>query len=239
MIESKIIPLTASTVRVASGNIGEEVTVFNLTFSNPTASGRIVNLTLHRQSVGSATTMPINVPPSDNYVFSKPIGLQPGDWLDVAGDTSGVFLLYSTDTDDGATPVASSFVIRGEYSNVAAYEALDITYKDGASYVAIRDNVGKDPETETADWMLLLDSSGTSAVIDAIVAGAPTDLNTLNKLAAAIGNNPNFATAVSDALALKANSSALSAVAFSGTLEDIVGIKKLAVRRLISSRELI
>lgn len=239
MIESKIVALTGANARIATGNIGEEVSVFGLVFSNPTASARVVNLTLHRQSVGSAMTMPVDVPAKSKVSFEKTIGLQPGDWLDVSADAVGTFLLWSADTDDGATPVESAFVIRGEYSNIAAYLALDIVYKDGASYVAIRDNVGKDPETETADWMLLLDGSGSSAIIDTIVAGAPNDLNNLNKIAAAIGNNPNFATAIGTALALKADTSSLAAVAFTGNYSDLLGIKEVSIRRLFMTRELI
>ncbi|KVP80390.1 hypothetical protein WJ92_18665 [Burkholderia ubonensis] len=40
--------------------------------------------------------------------------------------------------------------------------------------------------------------------IDALVAAAPGALDTLNELAAAIGNDPNFATTMTNALALKA-----------------------------------
>ncbi|HDR9512200.1 hypothetical protein C5615_30140 [Burkholderia cepacia] len=42
------------------------------------------------------------------------------------------------------------------------------------------------------------------AAIDALVASAPGALDTLNELAAALGNDPNFATTVTSAIALKA-----------------------------------
>jgi len=42
------------------------------------------------------------------------------------------------------------------------------------------------------------------AVVDGIVDGAPEALDTLNELAAALGNDANFASSVSDAIALKA-----------------------------------
>ncbi|WP_437887764.1 phage tail-collar fiber domain-containing protein [Phytobacter sp. V91] len=42
------------------------------------------------------------------------------------------------------------------------------------------------------------------AVITALKGGAPTTLDTLNELAAALGNDPNFATTITNLLALKA-----------------------------------
>ncbi|WP_219847788.1 gp53-like domain-containing protein [Burkholderia multivorans] len=52
------------------------------------------------------------------------------------------------------------------------------------------------------------------AAIEALVASAPGALDTLNELAAALGDDPNFATTVTNALALKA---ALDSPEFSGT----------------------
>ena len=46
-----------------------------------------------------------------------------------------------------------------------------------------------------------------SSITAAIVDSAPTTLDTLNELAAALGDDPNFATTVTDALAGKAATS--------------------------------
>ena len=48
------------------------------------------------------------------------------------------------------------------------------------------------------------------AAITSLVGAAPSTLNALNELAAAIGNDPNFATTVSTQIASKLNSSAVS-----------------------------
>jgi hypothetical protein len=48
-------------------------------------------------------------------------------------------------------------------------------------------------------------SSASTAVVAAIVDSAPSTLNTLNELAAALGDNPNFATNVSTSLGNKAS----------------------------------
>ena len=52
------------------------------------------------------------------------------------------------------------------------------------------------------------------AAISALVGSSPEALDTLNELAAALGNDPNFATTMTNALALKAP---LSSPALTGT----------------------
>ena len=54
-----------------------------------------------------------------------------------------------------------------------------------------------------------------------IVSSAPEALDTLNELAAALGNDPNFATTVSNEIGKKANSSDLATVATSGSYNDL------------------
>jgi hypothetical protein len=54
-----------------------------------------------------------------------------------------------------------------------------------------------------------------------LVDAAPTTLNTLNELAAALGDDPNFATTLSGQIGLKANSADLSTVATSGSYNDL------------------
>lgn len=48
------------------------------------------------------------------------------------------------------------------------------------------------------------------SAIAALIASAPGALNTLNELAVALGNDPNFATTITNALALKASTAALT-----------------------------
>jgi hypothetical protein len=54
-----------------------------------------------------------------------------------------------------------------------------------------------------------------------LVDTAPTTLNTLNELAAALGDDPNFATTVTNQIGLKANSADLATVATSGDYNDL------------------
>lgn len=54
-----------------------------------------------------------------------------------------------------------------------------------------------------------------------LVDSAPEALNTLNELAQALGDNPNFATTVSEEIGKKANDADLAAVAKSGSYNDL------------------
>jgi hypothetical protein len=57
--------------------------------------------------------------------------------------------------------------------------------------------------------------------ISNLVASAPATLDTLNELAAALGNDVNFSTTITTAIANKVNTSALAAVATSGSYSDL------------------
>ena len=58
--------------------------------------------------------------------------------------------------------------------------------------------------------------------VSALVDSAPEALDTLTELAAALGNDENFATSISTAIGAKANTADLSAVATSGDYADLV-----------------
>ena len=60
-------------------------------------------------------------------------------------------------------------------------------------------------------------------IVASIVDTAPTTLDTLNELAAALGDDPNFATTVTTSIGLKANSADLATVATSGLYSDLTG----------------
>ena len=67
-----------------------------------------------------------------------------------------------------------------------------------------------------------------TAAIDALVDSAPGTLDTLNELAASLGDDANFASTVTTALAAKANSADLATVATSGAYADVTGTPTLA-----------
>ena len=75
------------------------------------------------------------------------------------------------------------------------------------------------------DYLIDTGNYATSAqlqtAVNDIVASAPGALDTLNELAAALGDDPNFATTITNAIALKATTSTLADVATSGDYTDL------------------
>lgn len=61
------------------------------------------------------------------------------------------------------------------------------------------------------------------AAVSNIVNSAPTTLDTLNELATALGDDPNFATTVATQIGTKANTADLATVATSGNYSDLSG----------------
>lgn len=72
----------------------------------------------------------------------------------------------------------------------------------------------------------VVDGKADTAYVDAKVASlvdsAPMVLDTLNELAAALGDDPNFATTMTTALGTKANVLDLAPVSFSGSYTDLI-----------------
>ena len=68
-----------------------------------------------------------------------------------------------------------------------------------------------------------------STIVAAITDSAPSTLDTLNELAAALGDDPNFATTTTNAIALKANSADLATVATSGDYTDLTNRPTIAL----------
>lgn len=66
-------------------------------------------------------------------------------------------------------------------------------------------------------------------IVAAITDSAPATLDTLNELAAALGDDPNFATTITNSLATKADSSSLSTVATSGNYTDLTNRPTIAL----------
>ena len=67
-------------------------------------------------------------------------------------------------------------------------------------------------------------STAISTAVNNVLDGAPALLDTLNEIAAAVGDDPNFVTTINTAVALKANTSDLSVVATSNNYEDLTNL---------------
>lgn len=104
---------------------------------------------------------------------------------------------------------------KGTWSNSATYELNDVVqYTDGATnvYVALGNVSAGTLPTDTNSWALMLagvdlSNYDTSSEVDTKIAGlvdsAPETLDTLNELAAALGDDANFATTVTNSLSGK------------------------------------
>lgn len=73
-----------------------------------------------------------------------------------------------------------------------------------------------------------VDSAAVQSLVDVsvnnLINSAPEALNTLDELAAALGDDANFATTVTNQIATKANSAELATVATSGSYNDLLDI---------------
>lgn len=66
-------------------------------------------------------------------------------------------------------------------------------------------------------------TTAVQSIVSNVVGAAPAALDTLQELAAALGNDANFATNITNQLALKANTSSLATVATTGKYSDLTG----------------
>lgn len=145
------------------------------------------------------------------------------------------------DIDERIQDVSAKLITDGTHTNISVSyddvnQTLNFTSEGGAS-VSIVSTAPASPssgdlwlDSDTAIlyafdgsfWVEIsgagggggVDESAITAAITNLINGAPGDLNTLNELAAAIGNDSNFATTITNALALKAN---IASPALTGT----------------------
>ena len=138
--------------------------------------------------------------------------------ISVSGTTAPSVDLASGVATPGSATLASITVDTygrvTAYSSGTAYTNADargsvsggtgITYSSSTGVIAV--------DTTTIATRTYADSAATTAVANVIDA-APTTLDTLNELAAALGDDPNFATTVTTSLGNKLNTSAFTSTA--------------------------
>jgi hypothetical protein len=104
---------------------------------------------------------------------------------------------------------------QGTWSNSTAYELNDVVTDGTDVYVAIVATVPAGTAlSNTSYWDLMVAGVDTNYVdtqLAALVDSAPSTLDTLNELAAALGDDENFSTTVTNSLAAKADSSTVTA----------------------------
>ena len=103
------------------------------------------------------------------------------------------------------------FVWQGAWDNATAYELNDVVTNSNVIYVGIATSIPAGTlTTNTSYWAAMLDTStfatdsDITTAVNNLVDSAPGALDTLNELAAALGDDANFSTTVTNSLATKA-----------------------------------
>ena len=124
---------------------------------------------------------------------------------DVVWDNGNI---YVANYDNESLPTSNTLY----WTNLGPGNRLNIDGRDipNISYTQLS-NIPTDLATE----------SYVNTQVANLVDSSPTTLDTLNELAAALGDDPNFATTVSTQIGLKANTADLSNVAFDGLLNNL------------------
>jgi hypothetical protein len=122
---------------------------------------------------------------------------------------------------NGTTNVVMLATERTKLAGVAA----GATANQADSYLLNRANhTGTQTVSTISDFGTAVD-----AKISAVVNGAPGTLDTLKELADALGDDPNFATTITNLIATKANSADLKTVATTGSFLDLTNRPGYAV----------
>ena len=84
-------------------------------------------------------------------------------------------------------------------------------------------------DSDVGSYLTAQGFANQSTIVAAITDSAPATLNTLNELAAALGDDANFSTTITNSIATKANTSSLKTVATSGLFADLTSRPTIAL----------
>ena len=127
--------------------------------------------------------------------------------------------LSNNTTDDLAEGLTNLY-----YTDARADARIALAASD---YATAAQGALADTALQAADLTGYATESYVGTQIANLVDTAPSTLDTLNELAAALGDDPNFATSTATAIGLKANTADLSAVATTGAYSDLTGIPSI------------
>lgn len=96
-----------------------------------------------------------------------------------------------------------------------------ITYNEQGQITSVTDSSINIQDIETRIGGTIATQGYVNTQVANLIDASPATLDTLNELAAALGDDPNFATTVSNQIGLKANTSSLATVATSGSYNDL------------------
>ena len=136
------------------------------------------------------------------------------------GSVSGHIL---PDTDVTYDLGSSTNKFRDLYLSGSSLKLGDATISaeaGGAMNLPADSKLGDTP-TASDNTTKIATTAFVSTAISNLIDSAPGALNTLNELAAALGDDENFSTTITNSIATKANTSSLSTVATSGNFSDL------------------
>jgi hypothetical protein len=132
-----------------------------------------------------------------------------------SGNTIDLSVLADTDAQD-LTISGNVISLTGQSGNVDLTTALaSVTSSYGDSNVAT--------------YLGAQGYATQATIVAAITDSAPGTLDTLNELAAALGDDANFSTTITNSIATKANTSSLANVATSGLYNDLTSRPTIAI----------
>ena len=183
----------------------------------------------------------VGVPFSGSYTELSDTPTIPSDLSELT-DTSGILTGYTFDgswntLEDKPTTIAGFGItdaFSGDYDDLLNRPTLfsgsynDLTFLPtlfSESYNDLTDlpNLSVYALTTTLDTNYYT-STEVDGLISGIVDSPPGALNTLNKIAASLGDDPNYAVSTTNRLALKTDDSTLANVAKSGSYDDLSDI---------------
>ena len=130
-------------------------------------------------------------------------------------------------TDTGGLLAAVSF--DGSYNSLTDVPNLSVYLLAANAFSGSYADLANKPTTLagygiTDTYTSIEINTAISTAVTNLVDSAPAVLDTLNELAAAIGDDANFVTTINQSIALKANIADLHAVATSGNYSDLVDL---------------
>lgn len=150
------------------------------------------------------------------WVNSQNFGTVTVDWTNIQNTPT---TLVGYGITDAATSAQGALADTALQPNTA-FDVKGSVFGDDSTLLV-------DAVNSTINWNVISGAPvfATETFVNNAVAGlvdtAPETLNTLNELAAALGDDPNFATTISTQLGQKVDSISLTAVAYSGSYNDL------------------
>ena len=194
-----------------------------------------ITLTLANTAVtpgtyGSTTLVPVVTVDSKGRITSVTTAAISGS-LTFTGDVTGT---GTTGTSTGLT-LAASGVTAGTYTKVTVDSKGRVTVGANASTTDISEGTNLYYTDTRVGTYLTANSYATQSYVTTqvsnLVAAAPATLDTLNELAAALGNDPSFATTVSTSIGTKVPQA--RTITINGTTYDLTANRSWTITSMI------